>query len=385
MNNSKARYAEGKRITWIAILANSLLAVIKLTTGLLGSSQALIADAVHSLSDLFTDAVVLAGLKFAEKPIDDSHPYGHGRVETVGAGVLGVILIFTGLGIGWEAITTIGEGVRTIPTALALAGAAVSIITKEILFRYTIRIGQKTGSSALIANAWHHRSDAFSSIATLFGIGAAMAGWPLFDPLAALIVTLLIIHVGWTILKDAFFDIIDTAVKPEIRNEIVTAALSIPGADAYHDLKTRKIGSDILVDIHIEVSPRMNVCEAHNIADEVKDAIVSNVVNIADVLVHIDPKEGGNEIACSSEEEEIIRKVKNLAESAAGISGCGEIRLCQRGENIVLNMTATLFPSMTIKEGYHIIATLKKEILKIEGIDDAVIGIEPTKEENTKK
>lgn len=284
------RYSEGKRVTLIGAATNLLLSIIKLAAGIFGRSEALVADAVHSLSDLVSDIVVLVSLKFSQKPVDEDRPYGYGKVETVGTAVLGLILIFVAIEMFWGAVNTISRGTAHVPTGVALAGALFSIIANETLYQYSIRVGNRVNSSSIIANAWHHRSDSLSSVASLIGAGAAMMGWPIFDPIAALIVTMLILKVGWGIARESFMDIIDTAVKKEIRELIVNAAISTPDVLGYHDLKTRKTGSEVLVDIHIEVKNTMNITEAHEIADNVRDNIVARVPRIADVLVHLDPK-----------------------------------------------------------------------------------------------
>ncbi len=216
--NKSEKYLAGKRGTVIGAATNLLLSMLKLAAGIFGRSEALIADAVHSLSDLVSDIVVLVSLKVAQKPVDESRPYGYGKVETVGTGALGIILIAVAVGMFWDAVKSINEGVSSVPTGIALAGAFFSILANEMLFRYSIKVGRRVHSPSVIANAWHHRSDALSSLAALAGAGAAMMGWPIFDPIAALIVTVLIFKVGWEIISESFKDIIDTAVKKEIRD-----------------------------------------------------------------------------------------------------------------------------------------------------------------------
>lgn len=371
-----ARYSEGEKVTWIGVAANAILSVVKLAAGIFGKSDALIADAVHSLSDLFTDFVVLVSLKISRRPVDELRPYGYGRVETVGTGLLGVFLIIVGAGIFWDAIKMINIGVDYIPTTAALAGAVVSIIVKEGMYQYTVRVGKRIGSSPIVANAWHHRSDALSSVASFIGIGAAMMGWPLFDPLAAILVTALIVKVGWEISRDSFMDIIDTAVKKEIRERIIGEATGTPGVIDYHDLKTRKIGSDILVDIHIEVNPWMNVAEAHRIADDVRDSIMKKVENIADVLVHIDPEGEPNGIVYSTPREEIIKVIDEAATSAEGVIDCRDIMIHYVGNDIIVNLTIRLSTDLSIKEGYAKVMEVKKKVLEIDRVVDAVISVE---------
>ena len=370
------RYAEGEKVTWLGAAVNILLAIAKLIAGIFGRSEALIADAVHSLSDLLTDAVVLISIKVAKKPVDDCHPYGHGRVETVGTALVGLLLIAVSIGILWKAFDTMSRGVDYTPTWIALFAATVSIIVKELMYRYTVGVGRKTGSSSIIANAWHHRSDAFSSAASLAGVGAAMMGWPVFDPIAAAFVTILIFKVGWDTVQGAFVDIIDTAVKKEIRNEIVDISLKIPGVKNYHELKTRKIGSEILVDIHIEVNPWMNVAEAHAIADNVRDAIMDNIEHVAGVLVHIDPEGELDGIVYSTPKDEMQRLVVNKASAVKGVKECRDVMLHYVGNHIVVNLTIVLASNLSIKQGHAKVKEVKKMIIAIDNISEAVISVD---------
>lgn len=374
--DKKKRYSDGEKVTWIGALVNLILAAVKFVAGFFGTSEAMIADAFHSLSDLFSDVVVLFSLKVSKKPVDEKHPYGYGRVETVGTTILGVFLILTGIKIFWDAITIINAGVDYVPKYYALGGALLSILVKEAMYHYTIRAGERLNSSSIKANAWHHRSDSLSSIASFFGIGAAMMGWPLFDPLAALIVTALIIRVGWIISKDSFIDLIDAAVKKEVRDNIVDTALEIEGVINFHELKTRKTGSEILVEIHIEVNPWMNVAEAHTIADKVRDAIIVKVANIADVLVHIDPEGELNGLVYSTPKDQIIEKIAKTASETTGVISCRDIVLHYVGNDIVVNMAVGISPHITIKEGYVTINELKNKISFFDKVVDVVISVD---------
>jgi len=376
-----SKHNEGERITWIGIIVNLILALVKLVAGIIGRSEALIADAAHSLSDLLSDFVVLASLKIAKRPIDEDRPYGYGRVETVGTGVLGVILIGTGIGIFWDALITIREGIDYSPTYIALVGAFVSIVVKELMYRYTVQVGERTGSPSVIANAWHHRSDAFSSVASFIGIGAAMFGWTIFDPLAAIIVTILIVKAGWKISRDSFRDIIDTAVEKDVRDNIIRGALSVTGALSYHDLKTRKTGSEILVDIHIEVDAKMNVLDAHHIADDVRDSIMASVKNVADVLVHIDPEGEYDGIVYSAPDENLVDELRKIVIGTEGIKRCRDIRFHYIENNIIANVRVEISPELTIKEGYARVAEVKRKIMKYERVVDALISVELPGEE----
>lgn len=370
------RHSEGERVTWIGAIANLLLALIKLVAGIVGKSEALIADAAHSLSDLLSDFVVLVSLNIAKRPIDEERPYGYGRVETVGTAILGMILIGAGIGIFWDAISTIRGGVVHAPTYTAFIGAVISIFAKELMYQYTVRVGRRIHSPSVIANAWHHRSDAFSSIATSIGIAAAMFGWPIFDPLAAIVVTGLIMKTGWDISSESFMDIIDTSVKKEVRHRIISAALEPDGATSYHDLKTRKTGSEILVDIHIEVDPLMDVTRAHVIADEVKDNIMKNVINVADVLVHIDPEGEYDRTTSPTSRSGIIEEIARIAAKTEGISNCKDIRVHNAGNDLIASITIGIEPDLKMGDGYQSVAALRQKLMGIESIIDVLISVD---------
>ena len=370
------RHSEGERVTWIGAIANLVLALVKLVAGIAGKSEALIADAAHSLSDLLSDFVVLVSLNIAKRPIDEKRPYGYGRVETVGTGILGIILIGAGIGIFWDAITTIRSGVENAPTETAFIAAIISIASKEFMYQYTVKVGRRIHSPSVIANAWHHRSDAFSSIATAIGIAAAMFGWPIFDPLAAIVVTGLIMKAGWSISSESFMDIIDTSVKKEVRHRIINAALKSEGATSYHDLKTRKTGSEILVDIHIEVDPLMDVTRAHAIADEVKDNIMQKVTNVADVLVHIDPEGEYGRTTSPGTETGIIEEIAQKAAETEGISSCRDIRVHNAGDDLIASIKVRIEPDLKIRDGYKRVAELRQKIMTGDRIIDVIINVD---------
>ncbi|MBE9535643.1 MAG: cation transporter [Proteobacteria bacterium] len=379
--NREEKYLAGKKVTLIGAATNLLLSILKMAAGIFGRSEALIADAVHSLSDLVSDVVVLVSLKVSQRPVDESRPYGYGKVETVGTGILGLILIAVAIEMFWDAVKTINEGVSSVPTGVALAGAFFSILANELLFRYSIKVGRRVHSPSILANAWHHRSDALSSVAALAGAGAAMMGWPIFDPIAALIVTVLILKVGWEIISESFKDIIDTAVKKEILDQIINAVIATEGAIDFHDLKTRKMGSDILVDIHIEVDSRLTVYDAHNIADNVRDNIVEKVQHVADVLVHLDPGDDSGSIVYAIPEKEVMEEVGHAAESVDEVIGWTDINFKYDDDSLIVSLSVTLKPELTISEAYDVVDNIKKQVTTIDRVSNAIITIDMEKGE----
>lgn len=282
----------GSKVTLVGVVVNTLLILLKLATGIFGSSQALIADAVHSISDLFTDAVVLIGIKISNKPPDKTHHFGHARIETLASTIVGIALIGTALYLGIAASLTIYRHTDYHPTTLALFGAVMSIVLKETLYHYTIRTGRRIKSQLIVANAWHHRSDALSSVAVLIGVSGALLNpsWHILDAFAALLVSFFIVKVGLEILRDALREFTDTAPKPEIIGKIKQCALSVDGVVDTHDLKVRTSGGQYQMEIHIVVDGQLTVLEGHKIAKAVEGCLVEDVGNFGSITIHVDPE-----------------------------------------------------------------------------------------------
>ncbi|MBN2123391.1 MAG: cation transporter [Deltaproteobacteria bacterium] len=281
----------GRRITLVGTLVNIFLIAIKFLAGIFGHSQALIADAVHSISDLFTDVVVLVGLKIGRKAPDESHHFGHARLETMASLVVGLALVATSIYIGYKAILNLYNHTEYHPTVLALAGAGLSIASKEILYHYTVRIGKRIRSTAVVANAWHHRSDALSSVAVLFGvIGAQIKPtWHILDAYATLFVSFFIIKVALDILWRSLQEIVDTAPRPDILDYIRSCALNVDGVIDTHDLRVRSVGGLYLMELHIVVDGTLSVNQGHQIAKAVENCLKEDVGDVERVIVHVDP------------------------------------------------------------------------------------------------
>jgi cation diffusion facilitator family transporter len=272
----------------IGAVANLLLAALKFVGGILGNSVALVADAIHSLSDLVTDVIVLFTHHIGKMPQDKDHPYGHGRAETIGAAVIGLLIITTGIGVIYETWQAINDELLWTPGLLAIIAATLSIAINEGLFHFTRRVGEATQSPSLIANAWHHRSDAISSIAALIGIIGAGLGFPFMDPLAGAIVGGMIVKVGINITRQGVRDLMDTALNDEHTKKIHTTLKAIPEVLHFHELRSRVIGGEFLIDLHILVDPEMTVTEGHRVAEIVRRNLIKAFDNIQDVLVHVD-------------------------------------------------------------------------------------------------
>ncbi len=281
----------GRRVTWLGAGANAALIALKLTAGILGHSQALVADAVHSLSDFFTDAVVLFGLHFGRKPADAGHPHGHGRIETAAAVIIGVSLIAVAFYLGQQAVLDIYHHTENHPNLLAVVGAAASIVVKEALYHYTVFVGRRIRSPAVVANAWHHRSDALSSIAVLLGVTAALVEprWHILDAVAAAMVSLFIARVGVKVGWAALRELVDTAPDEAVVERIVGFVRGVEGVRDAHDVRVRTVGGLLHVQVHVVVAGDLTVREGHRIADEVTARLERCDEPIGDVTVHVDP------------------------------------------------------------------------------------------------
>jgi len=285
------REARIRRITWIGLGTNLALAALKFAAGALGHSRAVVADAVHSLSDCGTDAAILVGTRLWSQPRDSDHPYGHARIEAVITMALGLVLAAVGVGIGYDAIASIPEKHAQTPGIAALLAAAVSIVVKEVLYRWTIRVGRQVQSSAVVANAWHHRSDALSSVPAVLAVGAAilLPQWTFLDHVGAVAVCLLIIQSAWKIVRPAVGELIDRGLPPEDCEAILRAVRECDGVESAHDLRTRRLGPGVALDIHIEVQPTLTVTEGHDIAEAARQRILELFPDVIDVVVHVDP------------------------------------------------------------------------------------------------
>jgi len=277
----------------ICLLCNLLLAAIKIAAGLAGNSQGVAADGVHTLSDALTDIVLVTGTLFWGRPPDQSHPYGHRRIETLVTGLIGAALLAAALGIGWQALQRLHEGPQAPPGMIALAAALLSIVVKEAMYRWASTAGRHLKSTALSANAWHQRSDALSSIPVAAAVAAnrlAPSLWFL-DSVAALLVAVLITKVAWDICRPALRELADEGADARQVQHITALAMQVAGVRQVHAVRTRSVAGSILVDLHVLVDPCLSVHEGHEIAREVERRLLDDGPDIVDALVHIEPDE----------------------------------------------------------------------------------------------
>jgi len=298
--SSVARYEASRRVTLVSVVWNLILTVAQIIIGFVGHSQALVADGLHTLSDLVTDFMVLFALKHGKKAADEEHPYGHARIETAVTMILGIMLVVVGAGIA------ISAGMRlalaqtfVIPSAMTLWIAVITLGAKEGLYRYTMVVADRFDSNMLRANAWHHRSDALSSLIVAAGIGGSLLGFGYLDSVAALIVALMVVKVGGELAWQSLRELVDTGLAAEDLESIRQVILSTSGVKALHLLRTRRVGEQALADVHIIVDDHLSVSEGHQISEMVRAKLIREIAPLADVMVHIDTEEDVNVPSCA--------------------------------------------------------------------------------------
>ena len=297
MKDALTREKEIFRITWAGSIVNFLLLIVKFLAGIIGHSAAMVADAVHSLSDFVTDIIVILFVRISGKPEDEGHDYGHGKYETLATAIIGIILFFVGVGIlvngATSVINTLNGKPLAPPSILALIVAGVSIITKEALYQYTVIKGEHLNSQALTANAWHHRSDAFSSIGTLAGIGGSIClgeKWRVLDPIAAIVVSLFIMKVSIKLLKPCVDELLERSLPAETENKILDIILSFSEVSSPHHLRTRRIGNNIAIEVHIRMDGNISLLDAHTLASKIEQRLKAEFGEKTHIGVHMEPR-----------------------------------------------------------------------------------------------
>lgn len=317
-NNDPDRFKTIARVNWVCTFVDTLLSVLKLSIGIVTRSPGLIADGLHSLSDLGTDILALILGKLAQHGPDEDHPYGHARYETMGTAILGTILMMVAAGIGIENFFNMLRGESLTPHWLALVTAAISIVSKEALFHYTMKYARITRSNLLEANAWHSRTDSLSSIVVFIGILCSMIGFPIIEYFAALSVAVLIGIMGFKLAWNAMQDLIDRGVPPEQQEAYIDTVQSVPDVVDVHLMRTRLMGTDVIVDAHVQVAPTLSVSEAHQINDFATLLLSEKHPEITDVTLHVDFESDHHNKATQlrPKRREIKKKLSEL-----GISG----------------------------------------------------------------
>lgn len=289
--DEKERYKTARKVTLVGAFANACLGIFKVIAGIIGHSSALFADGVHSLSDLLTDILVVLASKYGSIEADENHPYGHQRIETAATMFLSLLLIVVGLGViadGIRHFIHLGEEPHGYEVLTIIV---ISILTNELLYHYTLRVGKAIQSQLLVANAWHHRSDAISSLVVLIGVCGSLLGFHHLDSVAAIIVGLMIIQMGWQLGWNSIQELTDAGVAADIVSKMESLIINCPGVVALHQLRTRSMGGAIFVDVHIIVGENLSVSEGHHIAEKVANTLRRAIDLISDVTLHVDPED----------------------------------------------------------------------------------------------
>ena len=369
-------------VTWLGLIANLLMAIAKGFVGIISHSSALIADAGHSFSDLLSDMVTLWAVRMAGIPKDENHPYGHGKFETVGTFVVALMLVFTGIGVAWHVLNKMNS--PEVPGTPALWMAAIAIAVKEALFHLTRMVSRRSGSRILLANAWHHRSDAISSVAALVGIAGANWGIPMMDPIAGVLVAGLIVKAGIDIGYESLRELTDEIPEEEVISELKKILADVEGVDHYHEMRARRMGPHLLVDLHIEVDSMMSISAAHQVAERVRLRILDKIPAVNEVLVHVDAEddfieeevESSRDIVLMRPQREIEADVKKVLNEIPEITGITHIYCHYLNQNLSVQVNIMLDTEMRIIEAQKIASTARTKIEQIKDIDDADLHLE---------
>jgi len=369
------RYKASQKVTWIGVATNLVLALVKGVFGVLAHSQALVADALHSLSDLLTDALVLAAVRMGAQEPDADHPYGHGRFETLATVLLGVVLIGAGLGIAINAAMRLTAGEIPMPTWPALVAAAFSIGANEWLFRVQVHIGRKYQASTVIANAWHHRTDALSSLAALAGIAGSMMGWIVLDTVAAMAVALMVVWAGGKLGWDAVRELVDTALDEQEVDRIQRQILRIEGVQSVHNLKTRRMGPEALVDVHIQVPGTISVSEGHQIAERVRRHLIDSHPEVSEVLVHVDPENDEEGIPLLAQRGEVMAEIFRCIQSLDRNLAVRDYTVHYLNGEITLDLAIEVDPNLDLEAAYAEAEAVRHAIRAHTEIGDAQVNL----------
>jgi len=374
---AEARLRAAGGVTVLGAVANLILVGVKGGVGLIGGSSVLIADAVHSLSDLVSDVVALFSLRAASKPPDEDHPYGHGRYETLGTVALAVVLLGAAAGIAWDALSRFGESVE--PAVITLWAAVLSIVVKEALFHVTVRVGRRHDSPLVVANAWHHRSDALSSIAAFAGIAGARMGFPILDPAAAVVVAVLIAKLALELMGGAVREVTDSALRRDMLRELGTGIRQLPGVVSLHELRARQMGPRVLVDLHVQVDGLTTVSDGHQVAERVRQFVFRENPEVSEVLVHIDPESDenlgpGDQLV--RPREDVESEVRRVALTVDGVRAVTHVLTHFLNRRVVLQIDIEVDPELRIHEAAAVARSLRARLEAIRDVDHVDIHLE---------
>ncbi|MBW1880665.1 MAG: cation diffusion facilitator family transporter [Deltaproteobacteria bacterium] len=375
MTDTDARLRVVSRVTVLGAAVNVFLALLKAFAGVVGGSAVMIADAVHSLSDLATDVVALVALRLAARPPDEGHPYGHGRFETLASFLLALVLMGAAGGIALDALERFAAASE--PGMIALWAALVSVAFKEALYQVTVRVGRRHRSPLVVANAWHHRSDALSSIAALIGIAGARMGFPFMDPAAAVVVAALIAWTGFQILANASREVTDASLERDMLLQMQDAINALPGVVDLHELRARRMGPRVLVDLHVQVDGSTTVSDGHQVALRVGRFVQEKHPEVSEVLVHIDPEADiVEDPPLWRPREELERDVRTRAETVPGLHHVTHVLVHYLQDRVAVQADIVVDPEVQVREAAKVADTFRRSLLDIDDVNHADVHLE---------
>ncbi len=372
----KSDYKYGKKVTLIGIFGNIAISVFKFICGIIGHSGALIADAVHSVSDIAATLAVLFGLKFSSKPEDKNHPYGHGKIESLTSLFVGILLLITALYILYENSIKLVRGEFLVPSWIAVIGVIISILSKEWMFLYTIKAGKKLNSPAIIANAWDHRSDAYSSIGVLVGISFAKLNMPYFDAIAAIVVSFFILRIGYKITRGSINDLIDYQIPTSLINGLKKALSEWKIKYDVESIRGRRMGSSYIIDLKLKLSPYINVKEGIKNINALRDFLLSRIKTLQDVIIEIaiDAKE--SDLFEAQIKNRVYNILKKYSDKYVEIHKI-DYHFFSDHQEIHFHMVVP--DNTTVKDSHNIAEIIQNEIQKEFPDSEVIIHIEPEK------
>jgi len=373
MYSLKERFRKSKIVSWTGIWVNFFLAIFKIFAGIWGRSQAMLSDGFHSLSDIFAGILTLTSVKISQKPVDQDHPYGHGKAESIAALCISFILLGMSIVLSYRALNAIFLKIRIVPGLLPLWAALVSILVKELLFKYTYYIGKKFDNLAILASASDHRADALTSVAALIGIAGARLGYTFLDPLAGFVVALFIFKMGIDILRPSLRELMDTSLPEDFIDEIKKLTLSIGGVKKIDDVKTRRLGWRNSIDLSVQIDADLSIEEGHGISNQIEKLLLQKLKNIGNIMIHINPGIKGKEE--KNRKIEIITRI--LQEHYQKFVNFHDLSIVKKGNEEQAYLHLVLASKISVEQAHRVCDHLERDIKRELPNFKVLIHVEP--------
>lgn len=373
MYSLEKRFRKSKIVSWTGIWVNFFLAIFKIFAGIWGRSQAMLSDGFHSLSDIFAGILTLTSVKISQKPVDQDHPYGHGKAESIAALCISFILLGMSIVLSYRALNAIFLKIRIVPGLLPLWAALISILVKELLFRYTYYIGKKFDNLAILANASDHRADALTSVAALIGIAGARLGYTFLDPLAGFVVALFIFKIGIDILRPSLRELMDTSLPEDFIDEIKKLTLSIGGVKRIDDVKTRRLGWRNSIDLSVQIDADLSIEEGHGISNQIEKLLLQKLKNIGNIMIHINPGIEGKEE--KNRKIEIITRI--LQRHYQKFVNFHDLSIVRKGNEEQVYLHLVLARKISVEQAHRVCDHLERDIKRELPNFKVLIHVEP--------